>query len=194
MQVTVLLHTNRRVHEGENISVPLEGVEGEDWAGLVSETCEAPVSTLHIREFCSPETHSTNDACGPGLWGKCQYDDSGVMGCLTHVCNGRGEHPLLAAAAWESATASLTLVMKSVVEAGVEVRVVVPQSAGLRLPVMRSAPRMVQSLVPVVDELWDPVAEEYVAMQVCVVLPVCESGIECLYGSDCHRTQDSVAQ
>jgi len=40
------------------------------------------------------------------------------------------------------------------------------------------------STVP--EEIWDPLVEDYVAMTICVVMPVCEGGVECLYGSDCH--------
>jgi hypothetical protein len=55
-----------------------------------AETCEAPVSTFEMGKYCSSKTHAVDDACGPGLWGSCTYDESGRMGCLTHVCNGQG--------------------------------------------------------------------------------------------------------
>ena len=137
MQVSVVLGPRRRIREGENFTVPLEVVEGDDWDGLISgvsgrpsdacilharrklavighrtaplnltlrllpsasslfvwaclETCEAPVSTFEKGKYCSPRTHAVDDACGPGLWGSCKYDESGQMGCLTHVCNGQG--------------------------------------------------------------------------------------------------------
>lgn len=62
------------------------------------------------------------------------------MGCRTQRCNGRGEHPLIEAAAWVEATHSLELVVREdvaggFVEAGQEIRLLIPQSAGLRMPI-----------------------------------------------------------
>eukprot|EP00277_Geminigera_cryophila_P001328 CAMPEP_0179427436 /NCGR_PEP_ID=MMETSP0799-20121207/13386_1 /TAXON_ID=46947 /ORGANISM="Geminigera cryophila, Strain CCMP2564" /LENGTH=596 /DNA_ID=CAMNT_0021202485 /DNA_START=215 /DNA_END=2005 /DNA_ORIENTATION=+ len=193
-QVTLAMRARRRVMEGENITVTLPGVEGQDWDGLVSEKCDMPVSTLQLRAYCSPRTHAVNDACGPGLWGRCTYDSSGVMGCRTHECNDQGLHPFLAGASWDRVTTSLVLVVGADIEAGHEVRVVVSQSAGLKMPTSSKAPTAVHARVPVPEMLWDPVAEEMVPMKLCVVLPVCQSGIECIYGSDCHLRSDTVAQ
>jgi len=186
VQVSFVIRTRRRVLQGENITVPLDGVQGEDWEGLVSETCTAPVSTLQLLKYCSPKTHAVDDACGPGLWGLCKYDHSGVMGCRTHVCNGQGDHPYFEGGSWDRGTGSVSLVVSANIEAGHEVKVVVPQSAGLTLPRTRKAPTMVHALVPVPEMIWNPVAENYESMKICVVLPVCQSGVECLYGSDCH--------
>lgn len=52
---------------------------------------------------------------------------------------------------------------------------------------------MVHSLIPVPDRIWDPVAGALTSMKVCVVLPVCQSSVECLYGSDCHFKPDAGA-
>lgn len=197
-QVTITMRARRRLYGLENITVPLPGMLGDDWDGLISLSCEAPITTFQSRTYCFPATHAVDDKCGPGLWGRCENDDSGIMGCRTQRCNGRGQHPLIAAAAWLSATQTLELVVREdlaegFVEAGQEIRLVVPLSSGLRMPLGRAAATTVHSLLPVPDKIWDPVAEAFTSMKVCVVLPVCQSGVECLYGSDCHLNPQAGA-
>ena len=197
-QISLVMRARRRILAGDNITVPLTGIEGESWSGFVfsPEACYSPVSTLRVRQFCSPATHAVDDSCGPGLWGRCKYNEAGVMGCLTYNCNGEadGAHPIFAAATWEMSSANLILPVKDYlekgyVESGEEIKIVVPQSAGLRIQKRGKAPAFVQSLLAVPDKMWDPVAEEYTPTKLCVVLPVCHSGIECLFGSDCHLLQ-----
>ena len=44
-QVSLVLRPRRRIMPDENISLPFIGVEGEDWEGLVSETCDTVCSS-----------------------------------------------------------------------------------------------------------------------------------------------------
>ena len=39
--------------------------------------------------------------------------------------------------------------------------------------------------------IWNPMADSFVPMKMCVVLPMCDSNVECLYGSDCHLREES---
>ena len=191
VQVSLVFRPRRRILAGENMTAPLAGIEGQDWEGLVSETCDSPSSTLELDRFCSPETNSVDDKCGPGLWGVCKYDDTGVMGCLTYRCNGRGAHTLIDGASWESADANLILMVGSTIEAGQEVNVVVPQSAGLRMHSLHRAPTHIDIRTSVPELIWNPMADSFVPMKMCVVLPMCDSNVECLYGSDCHLREES---
>jgi hypothetical protein len=51
MQVSVVLGPRRRIREGENFTVPLEVVEGDDWDGLISGVSGWPSDPciLHAR-------------------------------------------------------------------------------------------------------------------------------------------------
>lgn len=58
-QVSLVLRPRRRILPDENLTVPLHVIEGEDWEGFVSETCDTVrACQIHfhvpyVREICS---------------------------------------------------------------------------------------------------------------------------------------------
>jgi len=185
-QLTLELLPRRRLQAGENVTVPLSHLSGATGAWPVSERCDYP-DIEAVYDHCDEETHAPQERCGPGDAGVCQYDAEGGLACIEPRCEGTGEHPRVRMAAWDGARRELVVALHARVEAGEAVRLVVPRAAGLALPPRGASAVPAEALGAVRAEggVHDPFLDRMVPMELCVVLPVCDDGLRCLYGSDC---------
>ena len=53
-QVSLVLRPRRRILPDENLTVPLHVIEGEDWEGLVSETCDTVRGSVAVEGLPDP--------------------------------------------------------------------------------------------------------------------------------------------
>jgi len=189
VELQVSFVPRRTIVAGENVTISLPDFAGGLWAGQVSATCSSSY-LVAVYSFCDPLVNRPNQPCGPGSWGHCAYNQEGKLYCSMPQCVGTGLHPLVEGAAWSGAGQELVLKMKRTL-AGELVHVVIPQSSGLRKLMDVKPPLEYVAALPVQEKIYNPVSEMLEQNYLCVILPLCQDGLTCLFGTDC-RIQPST--
>jgi len=188
-QLDIAFSASRGLSAGETLTLTLSELAAPDWQGETAMDCETVGTSMHYGPFskphikaCSQGLSAPGESCGPGGWGECNYDGEGTIACNVKQCAG-GSHPKLGAARWMGGTKKLTIDVVSSIAKSEMVRFVVPRTAGLIYPSRGHPEAKARAVFPVPMKV--NVKEGLVPFEMCVVLPVCDPGLSCLYGTDC---------
>jgi hypothetical protein len=192
--INVEVRLRRNMLQAEAISIPLPWLNGESWVGAVPESCSSVKRVWTLGGCQVPD-----EACGAGNAGTCSYDSMGHIGCSLPTCE--GEHEQLRHARWNQGSHTLDLTLSKDMSAGRRIRAVIPRTRALTYPRSTVPPRTAIGHVPLLHTL--PLNDvqpsallpdfgstygiQNQQLDLCVLLPLCDEGLACTYGSDCSK-------